>query len=148
MKKNLLVIVTVFCTFPLFGRANQPSEGNSQEKAKSSLVYIDVNISQPNVQDCYSGTSVDEFLDKKFFRIFPNPNRGQFTLEITQLKEGEQISVAVFNLGGKMLHQLFYQADGNLSNMIELNLAFLPKGVYFIHVQAKRGKGVQQLLIF
>jgi hypothetical protein len=58
------------------------------------------------------------------FKVFPNPNNGSFTNELTGFTD--QNSVAVFDLMGKMV----YQAE-NLGQNTTIELTTLPKGIYF-----------------
>jgi hypothetical protein len=48
-----------------------------------------------------------EFADKdSFFRVYPNPNTGQFTLELREVSDHAVISVEIFSLIGETVMKL------------------------------------------
>ncbi len=143
MKKALLLLLLF--TFPLLMQALENKENNQRSKG-SNIVYIDVNIDQPNVDECYDETDIPDLRNEKWLNIFPNPNQGMFYLEMQRLSYGEIVKISVLNTIGENVYQTDVKIDGEHYQM-KLNLAHLPKGVYLIHVHADRGVNVQRLII-
>ncbi len=145
MKKT--ISTSILLAFLLVAFAHAEGAGKKNPTGKSRKVFLEVGISQPNVNDCYSGTSVplQENIEN-WVNLFPNPNQGHFNLELKGLIEGEGLVVMVFDLSGKKVHQINEQSHGERFSK-ELNMTFLTKGVYFIHVQTDRKKSVKQLII-
>ncbi len=148
MKNKFLLVFLAFPAllilfFPENGFSNSTIDFN-----KGDVVYIDVNIDQPNVEDCYDDdTSVFDHLEQDWLKIFPNPNEGVFNLEILDLAHDKFLNVLIFNSLGDKVYQSKHESVGERFNL-ELNLVGLPKGVYFVRIETDSRTGVEQLLIF
>jgi hypothetical protein len=46
--------------------------------AKSKIIYIDLSISQPNIEDCFTGIKINSLNEK--LEVFPNPTTGLFKI--------------------------------------------------------------------
>jgi C1A family cysteine protease/putative hemolysin len=68
-------------------------------------------------------------ISEKSVKVYPNPNSGRFTLELTNFEGLSQ--VYIMNILGTM----FYQTTVNSIELTELDLATLRKGLYFICVK-------------
>jgi len=65
-----------------------------------------------------------------FYRIYPNPTSGVFTLELRDSGSWSQISVDVYNsIGKKMRHE-----EVTIHQRYDFNISDLPTGIYFIKV--------------
>ena len=74
-------------------------------------------------------TSLDQVTDEnEFFRIYPNPNNGQFTIQVSDQLRGRKISI--FNSTGSLVSEKFL--NGNQTTSFQLNLT---KGIYFIKLE-------------
>ncbi len=74
-------------------------------------------------------TSLDQVTDEnEFFRIYPNPNNGQFTIQVSDQLRGRKISI--FNSTGSLVSEKFL--NGSQTTSFQLNL---PKGIYFIKLE-------------
>jgi len=75
--------------------------------------------------------SIEEPFDQlihKQLKVFPNPNNGQFTLEINNF--GEQTEIDVYNMAGGIVCRM----KNNNNTKFEMNLPYLAKGIYNIRV--------------
>ncbi len=142
--KNLVSLLLLI-TIPLLANAGDRKE-SKQRFNGANIIYIDVNIDQPNIDDCYDETNLPEADVEKWLNVYPNPNQGVFYLEVQQLSFGENIEVSVLNTTGDNVYQKDVKTDGDYYQ-IKINLTYLPKGVYLIHVRAARGINVQRLII-
>ena len=84
----------------------------------------------------------DAFLQNNF-SIYPNPNRGSFTIEFKELVYS--YSVEVFDVTGKTIYENNYDQSANLVQTI--NLENTPTGVYFINVKSDKGIVTKKLVI-
>ena len=67
-------------------------------------------------------------VDNEFFRIYPNPNNGQFTIEISDdLKERK---ISILNSTGSLVAEKLL--NGKRTSLFQLDL---PKGIYFIRLE-------------
>jgi len=114
---------------------------------KSNVIYVDVKIYQPNIEFCYDNTSVLEYSQQNWFKVFPNPSEGVFNLEINDVNYDKNINIFVFNSAGvRVYHSLHESIEGYLS--LEINLSGLPKGIYSIRTQTTTKSGVKKLILY
>ncbi len=69
----------------------------------------------------------DEFTDHQAIRVFPNPARDKFTVE---LGENENAEITIYNGVGQLIQIPFNKDSGSRT----FNTNGLAKGVYFIHI--------------
>jgi len=67
------------------------------------------------------------------FSLYPNPNNGQFKLQLTNLPESEKAEVSITNLLGEVIYQNTATATG-INFMQDINLQGTPAGMYFVKV--------------
>jgi hypothetical protein len=80
-------------------------------------------------------TALEGGLNSQYFRIYPNPTTGRFTID---LGAGTNQPIQITNLLGKVLMTTTLDAGAN-----ELDLSVLAKGVYLVQVS---GLGVQRVV--
>ena len=76
-------------------------------------------------------------------KIFPNPTKGEFILQL-KLKETENYEVVIFDNMGKTIQK---RALKNNEAQIALNMSDRPSGLYIIKVHTKDGKDYFEKLI-
>ena len=145
----LLYALLPLCINSLTAYSQNGNAIDTKQNTKKSkdVIYIDVNIDQPNVEDCYDTTSILHYPKVDWLKIFPNPNEGVFSVEIQNITDDNTINLLVFNSIGKNVYQSSHDSSGG-NLIIDLNLSDLPKGVYFLKVQANARFVVKQLIIF
>ncbi len=84
----------------------------------------------------------EQFLEKEF-SIYPNPNKGNFTIEFKEL--ANSFSVEVFDITGKIIYENNYDQSANLIQEINLNKP--ASGVYFINIKSDKGLVTKKLII-
>ena len=77
----------------------------------------------------------DEELDTEVkMSMFPNPNKGQFSIVFEGLKEtNNNIDVTLFNSQGELIYATKIDSNGNRD--FDINTGNLLNGVYFLHVK-------------
>jgi hypothetical protein len=73
--------------------------------------------------------------------LYPNPNTGQFTVEIRNYELGiTNVTAEVYNMLGEKVY-----AQSNIQHRIfNINISNQPNGVYLIHISSKDGQVVTQ----
>lgn len=84
----------------------------------------------------------EEFLEKKF-SLYPNPNKGSFTLEFKDMNDS--YSVEVFDITGKIIYENNYSQSSNLVQTINLDKP--ASGVYFVNIKSDKGLVTKKLII-
>jgi hypothetical protein len=87
-----------------------------------SITYDTVNV---NV----SGVGINENKWSKSVNLFPNPNSGDFKIELKNI-EDKDILLELFDITGCLIHSQSLQLTGGISNF-KLNIS---NGVYLVHV--------------
>jgi len=85
-------------------------------------------------------------LAQQWISLFPNPNTGQFTIELSLMPSENSLWLTVLDPTGRVVHRVHENAQGETFTK-ELNLSFLSKGIYYIHVQGNQRTGVRKLII-
>lgn len=91
--------------------------------------------------DC---TGIDELSASLGMNLFPNPNTGEFTLELSSIRQ-MTVSLQISNVFGK---KLFARNNISVNGIIRhnLNLTDLAEGVYFLTIESE-GKYLSQKFV-
>jgi hypothetical protein len=97
-----------------------------------------------SIKNQFSTTTLsnETFLENQF-SIYPNPNKGSFTIEFKEL--ANSFSVEVYDVTGKTIFENNYDQSANPSQMI--NLDNVNRGIYFINVKSDKGLVTKKLVI-
>jgi hypothetical protein len=96
------------------------------------------------IKNQFSTTALanETFLENQF-SIYPNPNKGSFTIEFKEL--ANSFSVEVFDITGKTIYENIYEQSSNLIQLI--NLDNPTSGVYFVNIKSDKGLVTKKLVI-
>ena len=79
------------------------------------------------------------------FKLYPNPNNGNFTLEI-ETNDNNSATLEIMNLCGQLIYRRqFSQERKAMCN--EINLTNAAKGMYIVKMQTKNNSFVRKLII-
>lgn len=78
-------------------------------------------------------------------KVYPNPNDGQFRLEIGELPVGTS-SLGVLDLTGREVFRKSIEGNGS-AYTADLDLRNLAKGVYYLELRSETGRMVSKLVI-
>lgn len=120
------------------------NNSTSQVKNSGNTTYINIGISQPNVEDCYELSVPHKRMDQGWINIYPNPSPGQFTLELNH--PSISLIIRIYDVTGKVVFQSREKPEGNHFLKV-FDIGEFQKGVYFIHLRAKDRVGVKQIVI-
>jgi hypothetical protein len=146
MKTLMVSIVLILVTLPFLARAGETKHRHTENFGKSNIIYVDVSISQPNVYDCYTSSDPYLIINEDWLKVYPNPNDGDFNLEISRAKAGDRIAINIFSINGQKVYSTSENATTE-SLTIKLSLSALPKGIYLINVQLEQKTITRKLTI-
>jgi hypothetical protein len=154
MKNPLIIIVLVLFGMLTFGQSSNTTnsnfkknaEGNPMIKRSNNIKYIDISIQQPGVEVCLGVNIPRQGFYNEWIDVYPNPNPGQFTLELQLQDAGTTLLIQLYDLAGKQVYESSDVPNGNRFRK-DLDVNHLKKGVYFLHVTGKDKVGVKQIII-
>jgi len=79
------------------------------------------------------------------FKVFPNPSNGSFTFEVRNYREGNELTVSVFDMRGKTVAQRNYAASESISD--RWDISSFGSGVYLIRISNSTGVKQVRLLV-
>jgi len=82
---------------------------------------------EPTAQKVYS-----EDLKDFSIRIYPNPTKGDITVEIHQLPEGKTVTLTLYSMAGSLIMQ-----KAGVRDIEHFNISKQPNGVYLLKITAK-----------
>ena len=119
-------------------RVTHPYENNLMCTNTDSLTIVF------SFKEC--GTGTDEHFTNLYdaFRIVPNPNPGNFSVEFTEQIKNAKVSV--YSVDGRKIYALEKEMSYRKGERkaMELNL---PKGVYFIHLQSGHNRAIRKVVV-
>jgi hypothetical protein len=94
---------------------------------------------------CYSPTGIFSLESGKHFVVFPNPNTGQFTIQLNTYFATANTTVNVYNTLG----QVVYSQPASETFEISLDRTSIQSGIYFVHLVNASGKTseVQKIVV-
>lgn len=78
------------------------------------------------------------------FMLFPNPNRGDFTISLTS-SSNQNISVLLHDVRGRQIFDKSYENTGSFNQRV--NLTSVQSGIYFVTVTDGEKKEVRKIII-
>jgi len=84
--------------------------------------------------DVSSGVGINT-LKENMINIYPNPNAGNFTLNLEKLKNDENINIVIFNTDGTLLKQINVEKDKK-----EYNVSLDRKGLFIIRITSNNNQ--------
>lgn len=80
--------------------------------------------------NCNTFTPIEEIDEaNESVIIFPNPSTGLFQIELVAMEVKEKTTLAIYNVLGELIY-----TSGVNSNVIQVNLGTISKGVYFVRI--------------
>ena len=84
----------------------------------------------------------EEFLQSKF-SLYPNPNKGTFTIEMKDMSNS--YSIEVFDVTGQIIYENNYPQSSSLVQVVDLNKP--SSGIYFVNIKTDQGLVTKKLII-
>jgi len=80
--------------------------------------------------------------DERFFKVYPNPTKGIFTLELNSVNESGSVKIEIFNLLGERILNTEQQTNSHYQFDLSGNKA----GIYFIRVICGENNKIEKLI--
>jgi len=89
-------------------------------------------------------TSTNQLLLEETVLLMPNPNTGNFQIQIT-LPNPVPVSIELYDVNGRLLQPAIQQENSNVS--IDFNISNFPKGIYFTKISAEQEVIVKRVVL-
>jgi len=100
----------------------------------SQVKYIDLSISQTNIEDCVTG--VETNFQTENVIVFPNPSKGLFTISLNNLNFSNNLRILIHNIEGREIYkEKLNVPDTKLEKQIDLT--GFSSGTYFLNINSK-----------
>ncbi len=139
LKAGKTIILLLFLSSVCFA-------GDIPDRKSSEIIYIDVGISQPDVEDCFTNY-ISEISGKEDLIIYPNPVSSLFTLQINNVEPNEKFTVRIYDITGNLVFR-DRQSAKNENFSKQYSLPFLVNGVYIIQIITGSKSYTKQLIIY
>jgi hypothetical protein len=90
-------------------------------------------------------TGLDEVVADNSFSLWPNPNNGNFNIEVSVEKAGNYVLRAYSLLGKEMAIRPDVFLDGNTTFTVDFST--LPEGLYFVVIEGQGEKMIRKLIM-
>jgi hypothetical protein len=87
-------------------------------------------------------TGVDETLNEKSVKLYPNPNKGSFTIETDN--ELMMNAINVFDITGK---KVFSDVLQKKNRMHQLNVSSVETGIYIVQIETEKGSICKKMIV-
>lgn len=105
----------------------------------SQIIYITIDVDQSGINECLTG--IDNTFEKNMLTLFPNPNKGYFTIKTDINLTGLQVDV--IDISGKSVLQ---KKLGDGITMQQINLSHL-NGTYLLYVYNDKARYFAKVII-
>jgi hypothetical protein len=131
--KNRLTIIAVFILLFIIPKT-----------VHSQITYIDVYISQPNIEDCI--TNIETNFEKEEINVFPNPTEGIITINIEDVQISGMLDVSIYNIKGQIIYTNKIKLHEPKSKL-QIDLTEHPPGSYLINISTKENQFRANLIL-
>ena len=104
--------------------------GSSHKVFYNENNSLDPDAMMTAIEIALNSTGIDPVLSKNKMSLYPNPGEGVFTFQINS-PISKKVDIAVFDISGKKVAEIPSELKQGVNN-IQLSLAFLADGLYFI----------------
>jgi hypothetical protein len=100
-------------------------------------------VNNPPVKSIDGKPSTEKVIDQggKSIKVYPNPNNGNFNIELKNFENGA--SIAIYNLLGAKVYQSLYM----IQDHCEINLPGLERGIYIIKVTGEKEQVTKKITV-
>lgn len=81
------------------------------------------------------------------FAVYPNPTKGHATIQLSNLEDSDEISIAIYDLQGRMLTQQKEAVSGTQVATFPIDITNKQGGVYFVKVTTAKGVVTKKILV-
>lgn len=97
-----------------------------------------------NVLQTVCNISVDENDLSQFVKVFPNPTRGEFNVEVN-LPQATQLNISITNMLGEVIKTI--EEAHTFGGTYSCDLSNFSDGIYFVNIRTENGTTVQKVTL-
>ncbi len=100
----------------------------------AQITYVDLNIDQPNVENCITG--IETNFQSENMNVFPNPTGGLFTINMDKVDFTGELLIFIHDINGKSI----YTEKINVTNIKfekQVDISGHPAGIYLLNMVAQ-----------
>jgi len=90
-------------------------------------------------------TGIEDVLSQNIFKVYPNPTRGKFTLEVLN-RSYTNLSIQIVNEANQLIYERSYK-NIQPDSVLEIDLSTNPKGIYFLKVRFDKFIKIKKIII-
>lgn len=150
---NIRLSIDGGMTYPILLAENTPNDGSEQitvpgvntNSARVMVeavnnIYFAINAAPISI----TGTVGTEDFELSNFTVYPNPNKGNFTVAFDS-QSSNDIKISVFDIRGRQILSEQYQNTGTFSQNI--NLGNAEAGIYIVNVEDGNTKETRKIIV-
>lgn len=150
---NIRLSIDGGMTYPILLAENTPNDGSEQitvpgvntNSARvmveaANNIYFAINAAPISI----TGTVGTEDFELSNFTVYPNPNKGNFTVAFDS-QSSNDIKISVFDIRGRQILSEQYQNTGTFSQNI--NLGNAEAGIYIVNVEDGNTKETRKIIV-
>ena len=96
---------------------------------------------------CEKGITETREMENSELTVYPNPATNEVNIAFNSIHHDNKVLVNIYDVDGKLLISKHDEAFNNGIYTLSLNIAALPKGIYFIHVITDNNYYTQKLMV-
>ena len=136
-------------TAPYFVRWSTGAVGNQIENLPFGIYIVTVEDSNGCIYEetieISETTSIEDALFVESFNVFPNPNQGQFNIDLV-LNQSQDITIRVVNMIGQKIFESKKQAIKNLN--LPIQLSNINAGIYYVEIESKGHRSFRKISVY
>jgi len=125
----LIITISVLCWYQAQAQAVGYGYDASGNRISRVITFQMKSLNEEPAEEKVYNEVLKDFT----VNIYPNPTRGELTVDIEQLPEGKTASLRLYSLQGKLILQRTGLRDGSE----HLNIGNQPPGIYVMKIATK-----------
>jgi hypothetical protein len=123
--------------------ASGGTEGTGGTQIAATTLSSDLSMAGDNV--CFTTVGIQNYSISNLgdIVVYPNPNNGNFTIDISLLQTSGNLSIRVLDIQGKVIHE-----NRNIGSVYSkvIGLSNINPGMYFVQLMTDRGLISQKII--
>lgn len=134
---TLMMLFTLACSFSYgqYIRYRYDASGNRVERKLIDMTYKSSGVEEEEEEE------YEDVLADVSFSIFPNPTTGLLKVRVSNIPEGEQIKIELYNINGILIEKRNYSNSEEI-----LDLSSRLQGVYLLVITMKEQSSTWKIL--
>lgn len=104
----------------------------------------DIGMAEAEIYGMYTSIRYDGNQGEEFLSVYPNPSNGRFSMTFENHNIGEA-EIVINSLAGTTVYRQLFKSEGRYVS--EINLAEIPKGIYYLSVMSENKIYTQKVIL-